>query len=67
MNSNNLNASEEFKRFCAGKGCDKRAVKQMVIKFVHKTGWFCDSCAAELTELDLGDVEDARLIDFQGQ
>lgn len=67
MNSNIPKANEEFKHFCAGKDCNNRAVTQIVIKFVHKSGWFCDSCAAELIELGLNDLEDTRLNDFQGQ
>lgn len=59
-NSNMLNADVAFKRFCIGKGCNQQANKQLVVKFVRKTGWFCESCATELTILGLIEEENVN-------
>ena len=37
---------------CAGKGCHKKGIKLLEIRFIKKSGFFCDSCSSEL--LDLG-------------
>jgi hypothetical protein len=55
-----LKDTEQFKQFCVGRGCNKKGVRQLVIKFVHKTGWFCDTCAADLVRLGLVDEDGYR-------
>jgi hypothetical protein len=32
-------------------GCTKNGINHLRIVFLHKHGWFCESCAAELTIL----------------
>jgi hypothetical protein len=38
---------------CAGKGCRKKGIKLLEIKFIKKSGFFCDSCSSELLELGI--------------
>jgi hypothetical protein len=57
MDSTILKDTKQFKQFCAGRGCNKKAVRRLVIKFVSKTGWFCDACSADLIKLGLADGE----------
>jgi hypothetical protein len=48
MNSNNKQYTLEQFKECAGKGCNNNATKCLEINFLHKHGWFCDSCTKEL-------------------
>jgi hypothetical protein len=57
MNPNIVSTNEAFKRFCTGRGCNNHAVRQLVIKYVHKSGWFCDACSADLIKLGLANEE----------
>lgn len=51
---NNLRIT--FGSKCAGKGCKRKGVNILKIRFLHKKGIFCKECSNELVHLDL--VED---------
>jgi hypothetical protein len=38
---------------CAGKNCHKKGTKLLEIRFIKKSGFFCDSCSFELLELGI--------------
>jgi hypothetical protein len=38
---------------CAAKDCDKKGKYRLRILFLKKSGYFCDSCASQLLELDI--------------
>jgi hypothetical protein len=40
---------------CAGKGCQNIGVHRLWIRFIHKSGLFCDSCKNALLESGLID------------
>jgi hypothetical protein len=56
MNSTKRNVLQEFKQ-CAGKGCGQKANSIFEIKYLHKTGYFCDNCSKDLLELGLVEEE----------
>ena len=43
--NNNIDDTDKEYNPCAGKGCDAYGKNQLKILFIHKIGWFCDSCA----------------------
>jgi hypothetical protein len=53
MSSNNIKLNQEFK-VCACKNCNNFALRLMEINYIHKKGYFCDTCADEITFLGLG-------------
>jgi hypothetical protein len=46
--ANFLSVNLEQTKECAGKGCNNNAIKCLEINFLHKHGWFCNSCSKEL-------------------
>lgn len=52
MNSSNRTANLGFKQ-CVGKSCTKQGVIELRIRFINKTGWFCESCKKELETHEL--------------
>ena len=54
-NNNIDNTNKEYNK-CAGKGCDAYGKNQLKILYIHKIGWFCDSCAQTLKNLELVEV-----------
>lgn len=52
MNSKPSNASLEYKK-CAGKGCDRVGMIILNVRYLNKTGLFCDYCANDLINQDL--------------
>ena len=50
--SNNTNDTliQEYKA-CAGKGCNKIGIYNLMIIYINKRGYFCDSCKIELEKL----------------
>jgi hypothetical protein len=52
MNSTSNNASLEYKN-CAGKGCDRVGRTILKIRYLNKTGLFCEYCVNELIAADL--------------
>jgi hypothetical protein len=52
VSTNNRDQIEIGIEDCAGKGCHKKGIRLLEIKFIKKFGFFCDSCSSEL--LDLG-------------
>jgi hypothetical protein len=56
MTLNHMNSvskfTHEYKK-CAGKNCDKLGTIMLRIRYIHKTGAFCDFCANDLTGHDL--------------
>ena len=63
MNSNISYTTEQFKQFCAGKGCQNEGTTFLRIKYLKKTGYFCDSCKIELLRLDLAFPENEKQYD----
>lgn len=47
MNSITSSSVQKYKE-CARKGCGNIAVHKMEIAYLHKLGWFCDSCRCRL-------------------
>jgi hypothetical protein len=43
---------------CAGKGCKKKGIHYLRIRFLKKFGWFCDSCKDFLIQDKLIDKAD---------
>jgi len=52
MNSNTHYNSEEYKQY-AGKGCKEEGKTLLKIKYLQKTGYFCNFCTSELLQLGL--------------
>jgi hypothetical protein len=52
------NTTERFKEFCSGKGCKNLGKTLLKIKYINKTGLFCDSCAAGLLDHGLAFKEE---------
>lgn len=46
------NVSKKYNN-CAGKGCRNHGTNRLQIVFIHKTGWFCNSCTEELVKYKL--------------
>lgn len=46
------NVSKKYNN-CAGKGCKNYGINPLKIVFIHKTGWFCNSCTQTLKKLEL--------------
>lgn len=47
MNSIKQNVSQEYKA-CAGRGCQNTGIHRLEIRFLHKSGWFCNACKTSL-------------------
>jgi hypothetical protein len=45
----------EFKEYktCAGRECNNIGKNHLMILFINKSGWFCDSCRDSLVNLKL--------------
>lgn len=56
-NNNTDNLNKEYK-VCAGKDCKNHGIKPLKIIYIHKIGWFCDSCAHGLIKLELVERND---------
>jgi hypothetical protein len=52
MNSTSNNAIPEYKK-CAGKGCDRAGRTILKVRYLNKTGLFCDSCVNDLVAADI--------------
>jgi hypothetical protein len=52
MNSTFNNVSPEYKK-CAGKDCDRIGRTILRIRYLNKTGLFCDCCVNDLVAEDL--------------
>jgi hypothetical protein len=52
MNSTSDNGSLEYKK-CAGKGCDRVGRTILKVRYINKTGFFCDCCVNDLITADL--------------
>jgi hypothetical protein len=52
MNSNSNNASLEYKK-CAGKDCERIGRTILKVRYLNKTGLFCDCCVNDLVAADL--------------
>jgi hypothetical protein len=57
MNFNTHYNSEEYKQ-CAGKGCKEEGKTLLKIKYLQKTGYFCNFCTSELLQLGLAVQEE---------
>ena len=56
MNYNIDNNVQEYKE-CAGKNCKNYGKYKLIVKYIHKFGWFCNDYKKDLQEMDLIDVE----------
>jgi hypothetical protein len=52
MNSTSNNVSIEYRK-CAGKGCDRVGRTILKVRYLNKTGLFCDSCVDDLVAADI--------------
>ena len=52
LNARSSHSAKELK-YCAGKGCQKVGKIVLKIKYLGKSGYFCDSCTDELLQQDL--------------
>jgi hypothetical protein len=57
MNSNIYYNSEEYKD-CAGKDCKRKGMTLLRIKYLQKTGYFCNFCTSELLQMGLAVQEE---------
>ncbi|HJR47356.1 MAG TPA: hypothetical protein VJ799_04305 [Nitrososphaeraceae archaeon] len=58
MNSTSNNVGLEYKK-CAGKSCDRVGRTSLRVRYLNKTGLFCDCCVNDLVAADLAiKVED---------
>gem|GEM_PF-2980822 len=53
VSANNREQVQTSTEDCAGKGCHKKGNKLLEIKFIKKSGFFCDSCSSELLNLGI--------------
>ena len=44
----NLSKLHNAPNSCAGKGCSYNASYLLKIRYINKSGWFCESCKAVL-------------------
>jgi hypothetical protein len=49
----NVNYNFEQYKQCAGKGCKSEGKTLLKIKYLQKTGYFCNFCTSELLQLGL--------------
>jgi hypothetical protein len=66
MTSNSIDAPREYKDICAGIGCRNIPSVCLMIKYVKKSGWFCDDCAQDLLRLELAERLEGKSSDLQG-
>ena len=52
MNPSSNNVSIEYKK-CAGRGCDRIGRTILKVRYLNKTGLFCDSCVNDLIAADI--------------
>jgi hypothetical protein len=52
MNSTSNKVDLEYKR-CAGKGCNRVERTILKVRYLNKTGLFCDCCVNDLVAADL--------------
>jgi hypothetical protein len=60
MNSNISYTTEQFKQFCVGKDCKREGTTLLKIKYLQKTGYFCNVCTSELLQLGLAVQEEGE-------
>jgi hypothetical protein len=58
MTPNKKSSSQSF-NLCAGKECQNIGIHSLEVRYVHKKGWFCDSCTNNLVADNL--VEEKRI------
>ena len=51
-NNTSDNGVQEYK-VCAGKGCNNIGIHNLMIIYINKRGYFCNSCKIELEKLCL--------------
>lgn len=53
--SDSIDVVKEQKEFkpCACRGCENIGIHKLLIIYIDKIGWFCDSCKLELMKLQL--------------
>jgi hypothetical protein len=57
VDSIDLNNGEKYK-ICAGKDCKNISKAQLKIKYINKTGHFCESCTEYLLQNELAITSD---------
>ena len=53
MESNNYKDHQKYKS-CACKNCPNKGTRLMEVNYIYKKGWFCDSCAVDISFHGLG-------------
>jgi hypothetical protein len=53
MIDNNIKTPNQYKD-CGCKNCPNKGTKLMQIEYIYKKGWFCDSCAVDISFHGLG-------------
>ena len=53
MTDINIKTSYEYKD-CACKNCPNKGTRLMEVNYIYKKGWFCDSCAIDISFHGLG-------------
>lgn len=52
MDRTHNNTEQQYKH-CAGKNCQNAGLIELEIRYVKKTGFFCNFCTKELIELGI--------------
>ena len=52
--TNRINTTNQRFKVCACRNCQKQATRLMEVNYIYKKGWFCDSCAVDLSFHGLG-------------
>jgi hypothetical protein len=58
--THNDNVNKHKYKECAGRNCKNAGISNLKIKYIHKSGWFCNSCKNDLKEADLIDITEKR-------
>ena len=49
-----INTTNHRFKVCACRNCQKQATRLMEVNYIYKKGWFCDSCAVDISFHGLG-------------
>ena len=60
MNYDDINSEHQYKE-CAGKDCNRIATTLLSIRYLNKSGYFCNVCKKELLDLGLVSGEDNEI------
>jgi len=57
MNYHNINSEHQYKQ-CTGKDCNRTGTQLLKIRYLNKSGYFCNLCKKELLDLGLVIIEE---------